>query len=88
MTYADLKGVSGVPAIYKKAGLPEGVNSTLLFSLDKFDEQVFESLSDSIKDTIRKSPEYRSLTQPSVEQQQYAAASGNSVANMDDDIPF
>jgi hypothetical protein len=88
MTYADLKGVSGVPAIYKKAGLPEGVNSTLLFSLDKFDEQVFESLSDSIKDTIRKSPEYRSLAQPSAEQQQYAAASGGSVANMDDDIPF
>jgi hypothetical protein len=88
MTYADLKGVSGVPAIYKKAGLPEGVNSTLLFSLDKFDEQVFESLSDSIKDTIRKSPEYRSLAQPSAEQQQYAAAFGGSVANMDDDIPF
>lgn len=87
MTYADLKGVSGVPAIYKKAGLPEGVNSTLLFSLDKFDEQVFDSLSDSIKDTIRKSPEYRAVSQPTTSQQ-YAAASGGSVANMDDDVPF
>jgi hypothetical protein len=87
MTYADLKGVSGVPAIYKKAGLPEGINQTLLFSLDKFDEQVFESLSDSIKDTIRKSPEYRAVSQPTTSQQ-YAAATGGSVANMDDDVPF
>jgi hypothetical protein len=87
MTYADLKGVSGVPAIYKKAGLPEGVNSTLLFSLDKFDEQVFDSLSDSIKETIRKSPEYRALEQPTT-MAQYAAASSGSVSDMDSDIPF
>ena len=87
ITYADLKGVSSVPSIYKKAGLPEGVNSTLLFSLDKFDEQAFDSLSDSIKDTIRKSPEYRALAQPTTSQE-YAAASGGSVFNMDDDVPF
>ena len=87
MIYADLKGVSGVPAIYKKAGLPEGINQTLLFSLDKFDEQVFDSLSDSIKDTIRKSPEYRAVSQPTTSQQ-YAAASGGSVTDMDSDIPF
>jgi hypothetical protein len=87
MTYADLKGVSAVPNIYKKAGLPEGINSTLMFSLDKFDEQVFESLSESIKDTIRKSPEYRSISD-SPTAAQYAAATGGSVANMDDDVPF
>jgi len=87
MTYADLKGVSGVPAIYKKAGLPEGINTTLMFSLDKFDEQVFDSLSDNIKETIRKSPEYRALEQPTTSAQ-YAAASGGSVADMDSDIPF
>lgn len=87
MTYADLKGVSAVPSIYKKAGLPEGINQTIMFSLDKFDEQVFDSLSDSIKDTIRKSPEYRSLSQPTTSQE-YAAASGGSVADMDLDIPF
>lgn len=86
MTYADLKGVSAVPNIYKKAGLPEGINSTLLFSLDKFDEQVFDSLSENIKETIRKSPEYRALA-PSTTQQ-YAAAIDGSVANMDDDVPF
>ena len=85
VTYADLKGVSAVPAIYKKAGLPEGINPVVLFSLDSFDQQLFDSLSESIKDTIRKSPEYRSLNNAS---QDYAAASGGSVANLDDDIPF
>tara|TARA_R110000868_G_scaffold215445_2_gene465613 strand:- start:995 stop:1636 length:642 start_codon:yes stop_codon:yes gene_type:complete len=84
MTYADLKGVSAVPSIYKKQGLPDGVNTTLMFSIDKFDQQVFDSLSESIKDTIRKSPEYRSLEQPTTSAQ-YAAA---SVADLDDDLPF
>lgn len=85
MTYADLKGVSGVPAIYKKAGLPDGVNTVALFNLDSFDQQLFDSLSENIKETIRKSPEYRSLNTSA---QDYASASGGSVANMDDDIPF
>lgn len=85
VTYADLKGVSAVPAIYKKAGLPEGINPVVLFSLDNFDQQLFDSLSENIKDTIRKSPEYRAL---STAAQDYATASGGSVANMDDDVPF
>jgi hypothetical protein len=87
MTYADLKGVSAVPNIYKKAGLPDGINSTLLFSIDKFDEQVFDSLSENIKETIRKSPEYRAVSQPTTSQE-YAAATGGSVTNLEDDVPF
>ena len=86
MVYADLKGVSAVPNIYKKAGLPEGINSAVMFSLDKFDEQLFDSLSNNIKDAIRNSPEYRALT-PSTTQQ-YAAETGGSVAHMEDDVPF
>jgi hypothetical protein len=85
MTYADLKGVSAVPSIYKKQGLPEGINTTMLFSLDKFDETMFDSLSENIKETIRKSPEYRSIGEQS---KAYQEASGGSVADMDNDIPF
>jgi hypothetical protein len=85
MTYADLKGVSAVPSIYKKQGLPEGINTTMLFSLDKFDETMFDSLSENIKETIRKSPEYRSIGEQS---KAYQEASGGSVADMDSDIPF
>ena len=85
MTYADLKGVSSVPNIYKKQGLPEGINTTMLFTLDKFDQNMFDSLSENIKDTIRKSPEYRSIGEQS---KTYQEASGGSVAHMDDDVPF
>lgn len=85
VTYADLKGLSAVPSIYKKQGLPEGVNSTMLFDLNNFDSAMFDSLSDNIKETIRKSPEYRSI---GASTNQYAAATGGSVANMDDDVPF
>jgi hypothetical protein len=85
MTYADLKGVSAVPSIYKKQGLPEGINTTMIFNLDKFDETMFDSLSENIKETIRKSPEYRSIGEQS---KAYQEASGGSVADMDSDIPF
>jgi hypothetical protein len=85
MTYADLKGVSAVPSIYKKQGLPEGINTKMIFNLDKFDETMFDSLSENIKETIRKSPEYRSIGEQS---KAYQEASGGSVADMDNDIPF
>jgi hypothetical protein len=85
MTYADLKGVSAVPSIYKKQGLPEGVNTTMIFTLDKFDQNMFDSLSENIKETIRKSPEYRSIGEQS---KTYQEASGGSVTDMDDDVPF
>jgi len=85
MTYADLKGLAAVPNIYKKQGLPEPVNTTMLFTLDKFDETMFDSLSENIKETIRKSPEYRSIGEQS---KTYQEASGGSVADMDSDIPF
>jgi hypothetical protein len=85
MTYADLKGVSAVPSIYKKQGLPEGINTTMIFNLDKFDETMFDSLSENIKETIKKSPEYRSIGEQS---KAYQEASSGSVADMDDDVPF
>jgi hypothetical protein len=85
MTYADLKGVSAVPSIYKKQGLPEPVNTTMIFNLDKFDETMFDSLSENIKETIKKSPEYRSIGEQS---KAYQEASSGSVADMDNDIPF
>jgi hypothetical protein len=85
MTYADLKGISSVPAIYKKAGLPEGVNTTMLFDLNNFDAAMFDSLSDNIKETIKKSPEYRGIGEQS---KAYQAATVGSIADLDDDVPF
>jgi len=84
--YADVKNVSSVPSIIKKAGLPTGVNSTMIFNLDEFDEVMFESLSEWLKATIVKSSEYRAMQQPTTSAQ-YIAASGG-LADVDDDLPF
>ena len=85
--YADVKNVSSVPSIIRKAGLPAGINDTMIFDLTKFDPVMFESLSEWIKAIIVKSSEYRAMGQPTTVEQ-YVAASGGSVADIDDDIPF
>lgn len=78
-TRASVEGLSAVPAIVQKHGLPEGINDISLFDLNKFDSAKFDALSDSIKKMIMSSPEYRALTQKS---EQPADDFSN------DDIPF
>jgi hypothetical protein len=85
--YANVKGVSKVPAIFKKAGLPLGVNDPMIFNLENFNRTMFESLSTNLQDTIKKSAEFRALDQPTTSAQ-YVAASGGSIADLDDDVPF
>jgi hypothetical protein len=86
-TYADVKNVSSVPSVIKKAGLPSGINDTMIFDLNKFDPVMFESLSEWLKDKIVKSSEYRAMNQPTTVEE-YIAATGSSVADIDDDLPF
>jgi uncharacterized protein YfkK (UPF0435 family) len=62
-TRASVEGLSAVPAIVVKHGLPEGVNEISIFDLNKFDSAKFDALSDGIKKMIMSSPEYRALTQ-------------------------
>ena len=78
-TRASVEGLSAVPAIVQKHGLPEGINDISIFDLNKFDSAKFDSLSDGVKKMIVSSPEYRALTQKS---EQPADDLGN------DDIPF
>jgi hypothetical protein len=61
-TRASVEGLSAVPAIVVKHGLPDGFNEISMFSLNKFDSAKFDSLSDGIKRMIVSSPEYRALT--------------------------
>ena len=58
-TYADAVAVTPVPAVVSKAGLPEGVNPTLLFDMQKFDQAVFDGLSDGLKNQIMQSSEFQ-----------------------------
>jgi hypothetical protein len=76
---AYIEGLSAVPAIVVKHGLPEGVNDIFMFDLNKFDSAKFYSLSDGVKKIIIDSPEYRKLSkQPEPVES----------TNFDDDIPF
>ena len=78
-TRASVEGLSAVPAIVVKHGLPEGVNEISIFDLNKFDNAKFDALSDGIKKMIMSSPEYRALTQQ-------PESSSDDLGN--DDIPF
>jgi len=78
-TRASVEGLSAVPAIVVKHGLPDGFNDISMFDLNKFDSAKFDGLSDSIKKMIMSSPEYRALTQ------QPESSSDDS---FDDSIPF
>ncbi len=64
-TRASVEGLTAVPAIVVKHGLPEGVNDIFLFDLNKFDSAKFDSLSDGVKKIIVESPEYRALMKKS-----------------------
>jgi hypothetical protein len=64
----------------QKAGLPQGVNPCVLFDLQKFDQEVFDSLSQGLKDQIMQSAEYRNTFTDVNKQLQDAA--------IEDDIPF
>jgi hypothetical protein len=51
------------------------------FSLEEFDDKLFESLSDGYKKLIAASPEYQSLKDGT-------AKTGSKFDDMADDIPF
>ena len=84
-TYANVKAISPVPTVIKKAGLPEGVNEIFLFTLDDFDQAKFDKLSDNLKNKIMESPEYKNaISKKGVAKDGFP----EKLSDMDDDIPF
>lgn len=80
--YANIASIMPVP---KGMPVPPAVNKPVIFSLSEFDQEVFDSLSDGLKDMIKKSPEYQAIVSGGGVQES-AAAGGASVE--DDEIPF
>jgi hypothetical protein len=78
--YADAVAITPVPAIVQKAGVPQGVNPCVLFDLQKFDQEVFDSLSQGLKDQIMQSAEMRNKKDVNKMLQEAAI--------VDDDVPF
>lgn len=82
-TYANITGVSAVPAAIKKSGLPEGINTCVIFDIDEPDMDVFETFSDYLKELIINSPEWQ-MRQGTIPTQK----SKEPLSDDDDDIPF
>ena len=81
--YANIAGISQVPAALKKLGEPVGVNELMIFTLDPFDQDKFNKLSEGMQGVIKKSAEYRNTFEPNA-----PAVSSAPSELMDDDIPF
>jgi hypothetical protein len=85
-TYANINGVTPVPAIIKQNGLPQAVNKNEMFNLQEPDMALFETFSDNLKAKITSSPEWQKMQGGSTPA---PAASKAPAAEMeDDDIPF
>ena len=85
-TYANVDGVTPVPAIIKQNGLPQAVNKNELFNLQEPDMALFEAFSDNLKTKITSSPEWQKLQGKSPEP--VKAHQGSPEVSVDDDIPF
>ena len=58
-TYANIENINPVPQTVKKAGLPEAINKTAIFSIRDADMALFETFGDGIKAKIEASPEWQ-----------------------------
>lgn len=74
--YEEISGITGVP---KGITVPDQINNTICLSFDNFDFDVFDALPDFIKDKIKSSQEWSTMTQP----QEIGSHSEPS-----DDLPF
>lgn len=72
--------VTGVTAMTKGTPVQKQVNPSVYFSLDSFDKELFESLPDWLKEKIKASPEYASLTG--------TKATSGSFSDFESDLPF
>jgi hypothetical protein len=85
--FANVSGISPVPALVKKAGLPDGVNAVQMFRLADPDHEMFETFSKGLKAKIEASPEWKAATAT----KSPAKASAKPSSGFDDivdDIPF
>jgi len=80
--------VAAVMAAPKGTQVGTPSNKLTFFSLDHFDAQAFESLSDGIKKMIVLSPEYKRATTPRQELAAPKKTFNEAMDEIEDDIPF
>lgn len=77
--YANIGSMMPIPG---NMPVPDLVNEPVFFSLNDFDQAVFDSLSDNLKEMIKKSPEYAEASGGYSDRQESAGD------DPDGDIPF
>lgn len=82
-TYANIGSIS---KLMKGMEVVPAINEILYFSLDNFEQGVFDKLSQSMKETISRSPEYVKLKQPSAPDHDPSEDWGNHIDT--ESIPF
>jgi hypothetical protein len=80
--YQTIAGITGVP---KGMKVPAAINKLFVLSYDDFDEALFDSLPDFIKNVMRTSEEFKELYNPNVKQFPQTA---DEVTEPFDDLPF
>lgn len=69
--YTNIETINPVPAQIKKAGLPEPHNETMIYSIDKSGDDVYQKLSEGVRKTIANSPEYQARNKSNLKQTPY-----------------
>ena len=85
--FANVSGISPVPALVKKAGLPDGVNAVQMFRLADPDHEMFETFSKGLKAKIEASPEWKAAT-ATKSPAKTSAKPSSGFDDIVDDIPF
>lgn len=86
--YTNIATINPVPPALKKQGLPEGFNPLGIFSIAFPDMDLFETLSEKLKETITSSPEWQSKKNVHHRGDEQKASGSTPFDDMDDDIPF
>ena len=80
--YSNIQAILSVPPQIKKAGLPEGHNPLLIFSIDEPDMTAFDTFRDGLKEKIMSSPEWQAKNSKD------SSKPSSGFDDMDNDIPF
>lgn len=82
-TYSNINSIMRLP---KGMSAKQPINPVVMFSLSDFDQKVFDDLSDSLKATIAKSPEYQEIKGANIQQPNVSFDHDDEQPL--DDIPF
>jgi len=86
--YVNVSGVTPVPSMIKKNGLPEPINKNELFNLTDPDMVMFDTFSENLKKKIQSSPEWEKLNKKTKTVDDIAPKAPATSFDEDEDIPF